>query len=213
MVPRASALRGAHAAPHMNNVHLFELINAPAGLDPLRLLLATVLAQWVPFVVPLALATAWIRGDHTSRGELLHMLTAMLIALAGAIVVSHLWPHQRPFALHLGTQYLAHANDSGLPSEQATALWSLAIGAFGTRRYAVWGFPLLALGLVAGLSRVYLGVHFPLDIAAALPVAIAGALGARAVRGLLRPVFGRILRLYDRLVVAVRATVDRADKA
>ena len=196
----------------MNNVHLFELINASPGLEPLRLVLATVLAQWVIYVVPLGLALSWVRGDDASRADLLHMMAATLAALALAELIRHLWPQQRPFALHLGTQYLAHADDGGLPSDHATALWSLALAALGTRRFAVWCFPLLALGLVVGLSRVYLGVHFPFDIAAALPVAVAGAMVARALRGPLLPVFARILGLYDRLVLGVRARLRGADK-
>ncbi|HET6598866.1 MAG TPA: phosphatase PAP2 family protein [Burkholderiaceae bacterium] len=193
----------------MNNVHLFELINASPGLDPVHLLLAMFLAQWVIYLVALALAVAWVRGDHASRGELLQMLTATLIAL----LIAHTWPQPRPFALHLGTQYLAHGNDPGLPSDHATALWALALAALGTRRYPVWGFPLLALGLVVGLSRVYLGVHFPFDIAAALPVAVAGALAERALRGPLLPISERILNHYDRFTLALRAMLHGSNKA
>lgn len=197
----------------MNNVHLFELLNASPRLDPASILLATVVAQWVIYLVALVLAVAWVLGDHASRGDLLHMLTATLLGLVLAEAISHTWPQPRPFALHLGTQYLAHENDAGLPSDHATALWALAVAALGTHRFAVWGLPLLALGLVVGLSRVYLGVHFPFDIVAALPVAVAGALAARALRRPLRPAFERILDLYDRLARAVRAQLHRSDRA
>jgi undecaprenyl-diphosphatase len=197
----------------MNNVHLFELINAPPGLDPLRLLLATGLAQWAVYPVALVLGTAWVRGDRAARAELLQLLTATLFALAFTQAVSHAWPQPRPFALHLGTQYLAYGNDPGLPSGHTTALWALAVAALGTRCYAVWGFPLLALGLVVGLSRVYLGVHFPFDIGAALPVAVAGALVERALRGPLRPLLERGLDLYDRLALAVHTKLHWSGKA
>jgi len=197
----------------MNNTHLFELINAAPGLDPVRLFVATILARWLIYAVPLVLAMAWVRGDRASRAELLQMLAATLIALAIAQVIAHVWPQQRPFALHLGTQYLAHGNDPGLPSDHATALWALAVAALGTRRYAVWGFPLLTLGLVVGLCRVYLGVHFPLDIAAALPVAITGALIERMLRRRLHPVGERIQDLYDRCALAVRTRLHGSNRA
>ena len=88
----------------MNNVHLFELLNASPRLDPASILLATVVAQWVIYLVALVLAVAWVLGDHASRGDLLHMLTATLLGLVLAEAISHTWPQPRPFALHLGTQ-------------------------------------------------------------------------------------------------------------
>lgn len=197
----------------MTNLHLFELINASPGIAPLRLALATAAARWLIYVVAAVLALGWMRGDRAARRELLRMSVAVLMAWAIAQLIAHAWPQPRPFALHLGTQYLAHANDPGLPSDHATVLWSLAFSALGTRRFAVWCFPLLALGLVVGLSRVYLGAHFPFDIAAALPVAIAGALLERALRRPLRPIGERILQHHDRLALAVRARLHWPRKA
>lgn len=195
---RRSAVAFAIAPPHMTNLHLFELINAAPGLDHVRLAWAIALANWTIYLVPVAMTVAWVRGDETARRELLQMLLSTLIALWIAQVITHLWPQPRPFALHLGTQYLAHANDPGLPSDHVTVLWSLALAAFGTRRFAVWGLPLLTLGLLVGWSRVYLGIHFPFDVLAAFPVAAVGAGAACLLRKPMMPTATFIVDLYHR---------------
>jgi len=137
------------------------------------------------------------------RTDLLEMLLALLLALALAQFVSWLWPQPRPFAAHLGTQYLVRGDDSGLPSGHVTALWSLAVSALLTRRLAPWGFPLLAIGLAVGWSRVYLGADFPFDVLAALPVACAGALAAHTLRRMQGQPFERLLDYDARLRSAV----------
>jgi undecaprenyl-diphosphatase len=188
----------------MNNLHLFELINAPPGLGPLRLGFAMLIARWVIYLVPLVIAFAWLRGDRSARRDLLHIVLAALLALGFAQIVAHAWPQPRPFALHVGMQYLDHTNDPGLPSDHVTVFWSVALAALASQRFALWSLPTLALGLVVGWSRVYLGVHFPFDVAAALPVALAGAAAAVHLRAPLRPVFERLLALYDRLANSLR---------
>ena len=197
----------------MSNQHLFELINAGPGLGPFKLMLAMLVARWLVYLGAAALALAWVRGDASARRELVQMLFAAGLALLISQIVSHVWPQPRPLALHLGTQYLDHANDPGLPSDHATLLWSLGLSALGTRRFGIWAFPLLTLGLVVGVGRVYLGVHFPYDVLAALPIALAGACVAHALSRPARPLVERILCLYDRLAQAARALLGRAHKA
>jgi undecaprenyl-diphosphatase len=187
------------AAPSMTNLHLFQLMNAPPGIGPLRLAIALLLARWAIALVPVVLVAAWVRGNHAARHELLQILLAVGLALAFGQIVTHFWPQPRPFTLHLGTQYLDHVADAGLPSDHVLVFWSLALAALRTRRFAHWSFPLLGLGLLVGWSRVYLGVHFPLDVLAALPLAWAGTVAASALRAPLAPIFARVLYLYDRL--------------
>lgn len=196
----------------MNNLHLFELINARPGLSPGALFLATLLAQWLIYGVPFVMVAAWVRGDRSTRQELLQMLLAVAISLSLAQVIAHLWPQPRPAALQLGTQYLAHGPDPGLPSDHVTVLWSLAFAALRTQRLALWGFPLLALGLLIGWSRVYLGVHFPFDVLAALPVGWAGAIIAGLLSGPLQSAFLWTLDTYERLTDHVRGKLRDSRK-
>ena len=125
----------------MDNTHIFELINASPGVAPGSLLFAVLMAKWVILIVPVVLGWVWLRGPLSARAELLELLLAAALALVVAQLVGWLWPQPRPFALHLGTQYLAHANDPGLPSDHVTVFWSLALSALLTRRFAPWGFP------------------------------------------------------------------------
>lgn len=182
----------------MNNLQLFELINAAPGLGRVPLALAIGLATWVIYLVPLTMTIAWVRGDDAARRELLQLLLAVAIALCVSRAVSSLWPHPRPFALHYGMQYLAHADNPGLPSHHVTVFWSLALAALGTRRFSMWALPLLAVGLLVGWSRVFLGIHFPFDVLAALPVGLAGAAIGLALRKPALPAFARILATYSR---------------
>ena len=196
----------------MDNFHLFELINASPGMKPIQFWLVIMLAQWLIYLVPSGLAVAWIRADPLARRELLEMLLATALALAVSQVIRYAWPQPRPFVLQLGTQYIEHGADPGLPSDHVTVLWSLALAALMTRRFAVLGFPLLAVGLAVGWSRVFLGVNFPFDILAALPVAAVGALAARALRAAALPMMAQLLRLYDRLATTARSWWTAARK-
>lgn len=191
----------------MSNLHLFQLINAPPGLGLQQLLLVTLLASWLIVLVPILIVVAWVRADAAARFDLLLVLLAAGLGLLLAEATTFVWPQPRPFALHVGTQYLEPSLRPGLPSDHVTLFWSVALAALHTRRFALWGFPLLAVGLVVGWSRIYLGLHFPLDIAAAFPVAWAATMLARALRQPLTPTFMRVLLLHDRWVNRLRSRI------
>jgi undecaprenyl-diphosphatase len=182
------------------NAELFERINASAAAPHWRVAVAIAIAQWVIWLVPAWLTLSWFRSDAQGRRELLEVLAVMLLALGLGQVIAALWPQPRPFMVHLGSQLLAHAPDPGFPSDHVTVFWSAAASAaLATRRSARIGLLWFALGLLVGWSRVFLGVHFPLDVLGALPVAALATLSVRALRQPMQPIYTGLLQLWSRV--------------
>ena len=164
------------------------LLAASANLGGVRLLGAFALAQWLIYLVPSALVLLWIFGDQDDRVAAVGASAAGLLALLLAGAASSLWFHPRPFMVDGVRNYLNHAPDSSFPSDHATLFFALGFSLLVRRpRSCAWLWIVFVLGGVAvGWARVFLGAHYPFDIAgAALMGAVAtivvqSAPGARA---------------------------------
>jgi undecaprenyl-diphosphatase len=90
---------------------------------------------------------------------------ALFLAFAGAVLLSRLNGQLRPFQVHRVHQLVVHGPGVSLPSDHATAAFTLAFGVFAflSRR---WGIVLAAGALLIGFARVWVGVHYPGDILA-----------------------------------------------
>lgn len=156
------------------NQQLFLWLNATPQAPVLVIALATLVAEWLIYLLPLMLALMWLSGNPGTRQTALKALLSALFALGCAQVIGYLWPHPRPFMLELGHTWLAHAPEASFPSDHATLCFSIGIALLLERWYKL-GLTTLLLGLLVGGARVYLGVHFPLDIAGALLLALSCA--------------------------------------
>lgn len=166
---------------HLNLI-LFSALNAHAGLTGWQLLGAVFAAEWLIFLVPLALVTLWLGGSGPAREVALRAFLAAVCALTINGLIGHLWYSPRPFVLEVGHTFLLHDADSSFPSDHATSIFSVALvlafsGVQTARRI---GWTLLPLALVVAWSRVYLGVHWPKDMMGALAVSATTALLVQA---------------------------------
>lgn len=160
------------------NQFLFSLFNAAPGLSGWRLQLAVLAAEWVVLSVPLGLVLMWINGAPGQREAAVRALLAALVALTISKLIGLMWFHPRPFMIGFGQSYLHHAADSSFPSDHATGMFSvaLALAICRLREARRFGMALLALGLAVAWARVFLGVHWPLDMIAAFMVSALAAL-------------------------------------
>jgi undecaprenyl-diphosphatase len=188
------------------NVALFQRINATPATPHALIALAIVVAQWAIWLIPLWLTVSWFRSDAQGRRELLEVLAVTLLALGFGQAIGMAWPQPRPFMVHLGTQFLAHVPDPGFPSDHVTVSWSVACAALASRRFARFGLVCFGLGLLVGWSRVFLGVHFPMDVFGALPVAVVATACVHALRRPMQPVYTEVERHWARLSRARRRT-------
>lgn len=188
------------------NAELFDRINATAATPHWLVAVAIAVAQWLIWLVPAWLTISWFHSDARGRRDLLEVPAATLLALGLGQVIVAAWPQPRPFMVHLGSQFLAHVPDPGFPSDHVTVFWSAACAALATRRFARMAPVWFVSGLLVGWSRVFLGVHFPLDVLGALPVAVLGTLVVWALRRPLQPIYTGLVNAWDRVFGAWQRT-------
>lgn len=161
------------------NQSLFLLINADPATPVWRIHAAMLVANQLILLVPGALAALWLWGGEAQRNLALKVLASIGVALFASYLFGALWPHPRPFVIGLGHAFFPHKATSSFPSNHTIIIATFAFALILDRRWAAWGWATLLAAAVVGTSRVYLGVHFPLDIAGGLILApVAAAIAA-----------------------------------
>lgn len=177
------------------NHALFLWLNAPEHPSTLPLAIATFFAEYAIWSLPAIIGLGWLRASEHTRKVLLE---ATLSGLAGLFInqlIGLVWQHPRPIVIGLGQTLIPHAADSSFPSDHLTLLWAVAFSFLMHRRTLMSGVALALLGLPVAWARIYLGVHFPLDI-----------LGAALVAGLSAWLAFREVHIY--LPAAYRITLS-----
>ena len=156
---------------HLNQA-LFLLIHAGKSTPGIAVVAARVLAQDLVWIVPAGLVAGWLRSSAATRQVLLAAALAGLTGLLVNQLIGAAWYHPRPFASGYGPALIVHAADSSFPSDHLTLIWAVAFSLLLHRQTRLAGWTLILLGVPVAWARVYLGLHFPLDILGAALVAL-----------------------------------------
>lgn len=167
------------------NVALFMMLNAASRPHALWQALVEALAVAPVPLVPVLLTCLWVWGPPARRAALIATGIAPFAGQAINMTLGLLWLEPRPFMVGIGHTWLEHVADNGFPSDHATLAWSLGLGLVLTGGSYRWGALACLAGVAAGWARVFLGVHFPIDVLASIP---AGLLAAAFARAALPPV-------------------------
>lgn len=103
---------------------------------------------------------------------LVRVAATLGVAFCLGVAAAHVYAEPRPFSAHADIHRLVtHAPGQSFPSDHATAAFAVALAVlfFVSQR---WGWWLVAGAAVVGVARVYVGVHYPGDIAGSLAVAL-----------------------------------------
>ncbi|HCI5776389.1 undecaprenyl-diphosphate phosphatase [Klebsiella quasipneumoniae] len=177
------------------NYALFALLNATPASPQWAIEVAIFIAKDLILIVPLLVVTLWLWGP-AQRQMVFKLMLALTISLTVSWAIGHLYPHDRPFVAGVGYNFLHHAADDSFPSDHGTVSFTFALAFLFWHR--LWsGALLMALAAAIAWSRVYLGVHWPLDMVGGLLAGMCGCLGAALIWHTVGPALYRQLqRLY-----------------
>ncbi len=187
---------------------LFKQINGWVGAFPLldRFMSTMVNEYFITVTLSLVLVGLWFvgRSPDGRRVNQLAVLYALLaqVAANGIVRVSNLLYYRpRPFAAMPVQMLFYEPTDSSLPSNPAAVGFAFATAVWLINRRV--GAVLYALATIFAVSRVYCGVHYPLDVVAGAAAGGAGALIAVALgRSVLAPALSRLIQLGRSLYLA-----------
>jgi undecaprenyl-diphosphatase len=182
------------------NQAFFLMINGTTATPAWQVATALLIADYLIWLIPLLLVGMWLSGDEGQRNLAIRACLVAMLGVGANQLIGLVWQHPRPFMIGLGHTFLPHAPDSSFPSDHGTVFAGVALTLlFGGLRW-LGGLTLLT-GAAVAWARVFLGVHFPLDMVGAVAVAcVAYALIAPLWRLAGTPVTRSAIELYRKLL-------------
>lgn len=185
------------------DARLFLAINGWSGHVPFLDWILKNLANDYFLLISFCLALVfWWFGTHgMARREAMQrtvLITLIAIGFANGLVAisNQFFFRIRPFnVLPEGSVNLLfyRPTDSSFPSNFTATLTAIAVTVF--LRDKKWGGILLGVALLGGFARVYVGVHYPLDILGGAAFGALASLAAYYVSKLIEPLTVLVLKL------------------
>jgi undecaprenyl-diphosphatase len=133
----------------------------------------------------LAALILYLSGPQNRRASFLMLLAVLCSFILGEEILKHIFQRPRPFLSLEGVNLLvAPPGSFSFPSGHAANAFAASLVIARKIHRLAW--PALLLAVIMAFSRVYVGVHYPLDI---LGGALLGALCAKFVLGLEKSVY------------------------
>jgi undecaprenyl-diphosphatase len=163
---------------------------------------------FLPVVTIIALIAVWFSGRNTAGrtrnqyGVMCSLasmgIANLLIFICNAILNDRLRPFEAfPDKVHL---IFYQPSDPSFPSNAAAASFALATGIWVYNRKL--GYLLSIPALIISFGRIYMGVHYPLDIIGGFAVAIVATGIAVLAMKLCRPIIERLVKLMRKVYLA-----------
>ncbi len=157
------------------NTRLFLWINGTAHSPETVVRFAQWCAENLIYIVLLLPFAAYLGRPRPQWVIVARAVAAVACAMFLKHVVSEFYFHPRPFMVPVGYTFGEHALTTSYPSAHGVLSLSVVLALLFARRW-IWG---ILAACCAGLiiwARMYVGFHFPLDMAGAFGVALASNL-------------------------------------
>lgn len=154
------------------NLYLFHLLNVPDQASIWMINYASLIAHDLVYLFLLIFAVAWLRGSREIKTGIIKAAIFTAITLSISEVLSAVLNTPRPFVMEVGRTLIEHAPTGSFPSNHMSIFSGIAFAYYFSAQRDLGRILLWTAWLVAW-SRVYVGVHFPIDMLGAFLIALA----------------------------------------
>ncbi|MFW2044825.1 phosphatase PAP2 family protein [Acinetobacter variabilis] len=154
------------------NLYLFHLLNVPDQASIWMINYASLIAHDLVYLFLLIFAVAWLRGSREIKTGIIKAVIFTAITLSISEVLSAVLNTPRPFVMEVGRTLIEHAPTGSFPSNHMSIFSGIAFAYYFSAQRDLGRILLWTAWLVAW-SRIYVGVHFPIDMVGAFLIALA----------------------------------------
>ena len=148
------------------NLYLFHIFNVPEQASHFMMSYATFIAHDLIYIVFFSFICAWLIGNIETKKNIFKAFIFTSITLFISEVLSFVLDTPRPFVMNVGETILTHAPTGSFPSNHMSIFSGLAFSYYFSSQRQL-GKLLIAVAWLVAWARVYVGVHFPLDMCGA----------------------------------------------
>lgn len=132
---------------------------------------AIFIAHDLVYLMVAIFALLWLRGNNFTKTLLVKAFIFTVIALSISEIASYILNTPRPFVMHVGHTLIEHDATGSFPSNHMSIFSGIAFAYYFSVKRDL-GRILLCVAWLVAWSRIYVGVHFPIDMLGAFFIAL-----------------------------------------
>ncbi|EWH21823.1 undecaprenyl-diphosphatase [Bacillus haynesii] len=157
------------------NIDVFRFINDLGKEYSMLNPVVYFMAEYMIYFLALGLVVYWLTRTTKNRLMVIYAVIAFGIAEVLGKIAGSLYSNYQPFAVLANVnKLLEHEIDNSFPSDHTILFFSIGFLIFLFHKKTGWLW--LVLAFTVGISRIWSGVHYPLDVAAGALLGVLSAL-------------------------------------
>lgn len=179
---------------------LFQWINHMAGKNVWIDHVMVFYTEYGPLLFGMILLWLWFskKGNTENQRKMVLLAAATaLVALGINQIIGTFYFRERPFAAHAVTLLVHRSTDPSFPSDHSAGAFALALAMLWQNRKL--GRVMIGMAILLAFSRVFVGVHYPLDVLGGSLTALLGMAIIRSQSQRLEPVLQWMLRMWKKI--------------
>jgi len=189
------------------NYSIFKLINSFAGKWPALDNVMIFLSKSAILIVIGLLCYLWLQKGSERKHTAFYIVLTLILALGGNFIIHQFYYHARPFVNHHVTKLISHSSDSSFVSDHGTLVFSTSL--ILLLRKDRLGLISFVWAILVGISRIFVGVHYPFDIIGAFILAGIVAIIVLKTSSLTEPLMKILLEIYERILTKLPSNMKK----